>query len=102
MITAYLNESARSRLDGRVHALAAVIVDPQSLSDRTPCESARPQARGDDLGVKGADVGPQPTHRPATTNPTEPFTWTAAADEILAKVQLVQTDIKKLVDNNAK
>ncbi|MEQ4210362.1 hypothetical protein [Actinopolymorpha sp. B9G3] len=44
----------------------------------------------------------QPTHRPATTNPTEPFTWTAAADEVLAKVQLVQTDIKKLVDNNAK
>jgi transposase len=35
------------------------------------------------------------------TNPT-PFTWTATADEILAKVQLVQTNIKKLVDNNAK
>jgi transposase len=31
----------------------------------------------------------------------EPFTW-ATADEILAKVQLVQTNIKKLVDNNAK
>jgi transposase len=31
-----------------------------------------------------------------------PFTWTATADEILAKVQLVQTNIKKLVDNNAK
>ena len=31
-----------------------------------------------------------------------PFTWTATADEILAKVQLVQTSIKKLVDNNAK
>ena len=30
-----------------------------------------------------------------------PFTWTATADEILAKVQLVQTSIKKLVDNNA-
>jgi hypothetical protein len=28
-----------------------------------------------------------------------PFTWTATADEILAKVQ---TNIKKLVDNNAK
>jgi transposase len=35
------------------------------------------------------------------TNP-EPFTWTATAEEILAKVQLVQTNIKKLVDNNAK
>jgi len=35
------------------------------------------------------------------TNPT-PFVWTATAGEILAKVQLVQTNIKKLVDNNAK
>jgi transposase len=33
---------------------------------------------------------------------TTPFAWTASADEILAKVQLVQTSIKKLVDNNAK
>ncbi|TKA04667.1 IS630 family transposase, partial [Actinacidiphila oryziradicis] len=32
----------------------------------------------------------------------KPFTWTATADEILAKVRLVQTNIKKLVDNNAK
>lgn len=32
----------------------------------------------------------------------KPFTWTATADEILAKVQLVQTSIKKLVDNNAR
>jgi transposase len=32
----------------------------------------------------------------------KPFTWTATADEILAKVQLVQTNIKKLVNNNAK
>jgi len=31
-----------------------------------------------------------------------PFVWTASADEILAKVRLVQTNIKKLVDNNAK
>jgi len=31
-----------------------------------------------------------------------PFEWTATADEILAKVRLVQTNIKKLVDNNAK
>ena len=35
------------------------------------------------------------------TNP-KPFTWTATAEEILAKVQLIQTNIKKLVDNNAK
>jgi transposase len=35
------------------------------------------------------------------TNP-EPFIWTATANEILAKVRLVQTSIKKLVDNNAK
>jgi transposase len=35
------------------------------------------------------------------TNPT-PFVWTATAEDILAKVRLVQTNIKKLVDNNAK
>lgn len=32
----------------------------------------------------------------------QPFTWTATADEILAKVRLAQANIKKLVDNNAK
>ena len=32
----------------------------------------------------------------------EPFVWTATADEILAKVRIVQSNIKKLVDNNAK
>jgi DDE superfamily endonuclease len=31
-----------------------------------------------------------------------PFTWTATADEILAKVRWVQTSIKQLVENNAK
>jgi len=35
------------------------------------------------------------------TDPT-PFAWTATADEILAKVRLVQTNIKQLVDNNGK
>ena len=35
------------------------------------------------------------------TNP-QPFVWTATAGEILAKVRLVQTNIKKLVDNNGK
>lgn len=34
------------------------------------------------------------------TNP-RPFVWTATANEILAKVQVVQTNIKKLVANNA-
>ena len=33
---------------------------------------------------------------------SKPFVWTATADDILAKVQLVQTNIKKLVDNNGK
>ena len=33
---------------------------------------------------------------------SKPFAWTATADDILAKVQLAQTNIKKLVDNNAK
>jgi hypothetical protein len=32
----------------------------------------------------------------------KPFTWTATADEILAKIALTQTNIRKLVDNNAK
>jgi transposase len=32
----------------------------------------------------------------------KPFVWTATADQILAKVRLVETNIKKLVDNNAK
>jgi hypothetical protein len=32
----------------------------------------------------------------------KPFAWTATADEILAKVRLDQTNIKKLVDNNGK
>jgi len=35
------------------------------------------------------------------SNP-KPFSWTATTDEILARVQLAQTSIKKLVDNNAK
>jgi len=35
------------------------------------------------------------------TNP-EPFTWTATADEILAKVRLVQANVKKLVGNNGR
>jgi hypothetical protein len=35
------------------------------------------------------------------SNP-EPFVWTATSDEILAKVRVVQANIKKLVDNNAK
>lgn len=35
------------------------------------------------------------------TNAT-PFIWTATADDILAKVRLVQANIKKLVANNAK
>jgi transposase len=32
----------------------------------------------------------------------EPFVWTATADEILAKVAWVQTNVKQLVDNNSK
>ena len=31
----------------------------------------------------------------------KPFSWAATADEILAKVRLVEANIKKLVDNNA-
>lgn len=32
----------------------------------------------------------------------KPFVWTATPDEILAKVRITQTNIKRLVDNNAK
>jgi transposase len=32
----------------------------------------------------------------------QPFLWTATAEEILAKVRWVETNIKQLVDNNAK
>jgi hypothetical protein len=32
---------------------------------------------------------------------TKPFTWTATAGEVLAKVQLVATSVRKLVNNNA-
>jgi hypothetical protein len=35
------------------------------------------------------------------TSPTR-FAWTATAEEIFAKVQLVQTKFRQLVDNNAK
>jgi transposase len=35
------------------------------------------------------------------SNP-RPFTWTATADEILAKVRLVHTNVTKLLDNNGK
>ncbi len=32
----------------------------------------------------------------------EPFVWTATAEDILTKVRLVQTNVKKLVQNNSK
>jgi transposase len=32
----------------------------------------------------------------------KPFTWTATTEEILAKVRIVQANVKKLVNNNAK
>ena len=31
-----------------------------------------------------------------------PFTWSATADEILAKVKVVEANVRKLIDNNAK
>ncbi|MER5914249.1 hypothetical protein ABT124_28160 [Streptomyces sp. NPDC001982] len=32
----------------------------------------------------------------------KPFTWTATTDGILAKVRLVQTSMKKIVNNNSR
>ena len=37
-----------------------------------------------------------------TNQHPKPFTWTATTDEILAKVRIVQTNIRKLVENNTK
>jgi hypothetical protein len=39
---------------------------------------------------------------PRATRHPRPFTWTATADEILAKVKVVEANVRKLVDNNAK
>jgi hypothetical protein len=54
-------------------------------------------------------TGPNTLHDPAPASVRHPRhapalarRRTATADEILAKVQLVQANIKKLVDNNAK
>ena len=44
---------------------------------------------------RGAGQSVHPHH-------SKPFTSATTADEILAKVRLVQTSIKQLVDNNAK
>jgi hypothetical protein len=45
----------------------------------------------------------QPDPHLTTEEPhPKPFEWTATADEILAKVKIVQANVKKLVDNNAK
>ena len=64
------------------------------------------------------DEGPQQQAKPAeqpsalieriqrftdSYNPhARPFVWTATADEILAKVRWVETNIKQLVANNSK
>jgi hypothetical protein len=32
----------------------------------------------------------------------QPFAWVATADEILAKVKVVEANVRKLIDNNAK
>jgi hypothetical protein len=37
-----------------------------------------------------------------TAYDAQPFTWTATAEEILAKVRWVQTNVKQLVANNTK
>jgi hypothetical protein len=32
----------------------------------------------------------------------KPFSWVATADEVLAKVKVVEANVRKLIDNNAK
>lgn len=53
----------------------------------------------DSVKVRVAQIHDYITHW--NTDP-RPFQWTATTDEILAKVRLTQTNIKRLVDNNAK
>jgi hypothetical protein len=54
------------------------------------------------LWEPGGEIPPgHPTHRELERQ-CQPFVWTATADEILAKVRIVQGSIKKLVDNNGK
>ena len=62
--------------------------------------------------VRPSDAAPSPrfyvlitrirTYIVAWNADANPFVWTATADEILAKVALTQTNVRQLVDNNAK
>jgi hypothetical protein len=55
------------------------------------------------LGVPQQDTSaPASPEKIRSPTSAKPFAWTATADEILAKVRLVEANIKKLVANNAK
>jgi hypothetical protein len=57
-------------------------------------EEVRPEVQGGGGAVADEVVG--------LDGDPAPFVWTASADEILAKVRIVQTNIRKLVENNTK
>jgi hypothetical protein len=57
--------------------------------------------RGHFLQCEGAGQADPRLHRPLEYR-SRPLVWTTTAEEILAKVRLVQTSVKKLVDNNGK
>jgi hypothetical protein len=93
--------SERARSCGTTTSSATRPTEGYSATSR-PAPTTAPTACA--MTKPGTDAGAIPAKdyiAAWNTNPA-PFTWTATADEILAKVQLVQTNIKKLVDNNAK
>jgi hypothetical protein len=87
-----------------------------SSHSRSPSGAAGSNVRS---AITAASVSPSGAIESVTTQPSSrvaqirdyiahwnadarPLTWTATTEEILAKVALTQTNIRKLVDNNAK
>ncbi len=84
----------------RVHQHAKLLgLDAVDLGRTTRLPGASPPARTPRRASQQPKIRLERAHW--NTSP-KPFTWTATADEILAKVRIVQTNIKKLVNHNAK
>lgn len=86
----YSNDSTRKRLR---RSIACHLASPGTCSD---CPTDSPGRRC--LGFKSR----HPDHRSCRSVNPRPFQWIATADEILAKVQLVQASVKKPAANNSK
>ncbi|WP_238164689.1 hypothetical protein [Kribbella pittospori] len=79
-----------------------IVVDQPDRETGSRSSPAKPSHPPGHLQLGQDPHQPDPRlHQHWNTNP-KPFAWTATADDILAKVRLVQTNIKKLVDNNTK